>query len=341
MMVRTASYSRIPLARAADEFALTTVLLFIAVTLVRWLRDPASPLYIADLNAALAVIGVLSGAILTGLILAPPGRRSGGHMNPAVTVGLWLMDSFPGRNVLPYVLAQLGGSLAGTGLARLLWGPAALSLVRYGAVGPAPAWQSGAVFVAEAGTVILLILVVGFLLAPRSHAVLPYVIGVFVGLVIVFLGPLSGGSINPARQLGPAAFSGQNICLWIYLVAPVAGAVLGALVHRLLIRRPRTREHVLMPGVRTSRSSRQPMASGADPTGAEHGTRRRLRPRPDRAGGQRSRYEQRELTRNHNRTCLDDRPRCHCGTRRAASGRLGSFRDERRVRPPDFEHVGC
>jgi glycerol uptake facilitator-like aquaporin len=188
-------------------------------------------------------------------------------MNPAVTVGLWLMDAFPGRSVLPYVLAQLGGSVAGTGLARLLWGPAALSLVSYGAVGPASAWQPWSVFVAEAGSVVLLILVVGFFLAPRGHAVLPYVIGVFVGLVIVFLGPLSGGSINPARELGPAAFSGQTVFLWIYLVAPVAGAVPGALVHRLLIRRPRTREHVLMPGVRTSRSSRQAMASGFDPAG--------------------------------------------------------------------------
>jgi glycerol uptake facilitator protein/aquaporin Z len=80
---------------------------------------------------------------------------------------------------------------------------------------------------------------------------LPEVIGLFVSLVIAILGPLSGGSINPARQLGPAAFSGQNTCLWIYLVAPVAGAVLGALAHRLLIRLPRTREHALMPGSRT------------------------------------------------------------------------------------------
>jgi hypothetical protein len=123
-MLRTALCFRTPLARAADEFALTTVLLFIAVTIVRWLRDPASPLYIADLNGALAVIGVLSGVILTGLILAPVGRRSGGHMNPAVTVGLWLMDAFPGRSVPLYVLAQLAGSMAGTGLARLLWGRA-------------------------------------------------------------------------------------------------------------------------------------------------------------------------------------------------------------------------
>jgi glycerol uptake facilitator-like aquaporin len=251
-MLRTAPCFRTPLARAADEFALTTVLLFIAVTIVRWLRDPASPLYIADLNGALAVIGVLSGAILIGLILGPAGRRSGGHMNPAVTVGLWLMDAFPGRSVPLYVLAQLAGSVAGTGLARLLWGRSALSLVGYGAVKPAPTWHPESVFIAEAGAVTLLILVVGLFLAHRGLArLLPQVIGLFVSLVIAILGPLSGGSINPARQLGPAAFSGQNTCLWIYLVAPIVGAVLGALAHRLLIRLPRTREHALMPGTRT------------------------------------------------------------------------------------------
>jgi hypothetical protein len=110
---------QLPLAHAADEFALTTVLLFLTVTFVRWLRDPGSTLYIADLDVALAVIGVLSGTILTGLIFTPPGKRSGGHMNPAVTVALWLMDVFPGRSVPPYVLAQLAGSAAGTGLGRL------------------------------------------------------------------------------------------------------------------------------------------------------------------------------------------------------------------------------
>jgi glycerol uptake facilitator-like aquaporin len=104
-----------PLARAADEFALTTVLLFLAVTVIRWLRDPASALYIADLNVARAVIGALSGTILTALILTPPGRRSGGHMNPAVTVALCLMNVFPGRSVAPYVLAQLAGSPRASG----------------------------------------------------------------------------------------------------------------------------------------------------------------------------------------------------------------------------------
>jgi glycerol uptake facilitator-like aquaporin len=238
-MVSTVSSlpSRLPLARAADEFALTTVLLFIAVTVVRWLRDPGSPLYIADLHVALGVIGVLSGAVLTGLIFTPPGRRSGGHMNPAVTVALWLVDAFPGRSVPPYVLAQLAGSAAGTGLARLAWGDAvSLPSVAYGAIRPAPTWEPASVFLAEAGSMMALILAVGFFLAhTRYIRLLPYVIGLSVALVITLLGPLSGGSINPARQFGPAALSGQTTDLWIYLIAPILGAVIGAAIYHLFM----------------------------------------------------------------------------------------------------------
>lgn len=228
---------RLPLARAADEFALTAVLLFLAVTVVRWLRDPDSALYIADLNVALAVIGVVSGGILTCLILTPPGKRSGGHMNPAVTVALWLMDAFPGRSVLPYTFAQLAGSATGTGLARLVWGPViSHTAIDYGAIKPAPAWQPASVFLAEAGSMMLLILLVGFLLAyPFLIRSVPYAIGLSVALVIALLGPLSGGSINSARQFGPATFSGQTIDLWIYLVVPVLGATLGAAVFHLFI----------------------------------------------------------------------------------------------------------
>jgi glycerol uptake facilitator-like aquaporin len=234
---------QLPLAHAADEFALTTVLLFLTVTFVRWLRDPGSTLYIADLDVALAVIGVISGTILTGLIFTPPGRRSGGHMNPAVTVALWLMDVFPGRSVPPYVLAQLAGSMAGTGLGRLAWGRAvSLPSVAYAAIRPAPTWQPASVFLAEAGCMIVLILVVGFFLAhPGYTRLLPYAIGLSVGLVIALLGPRSGGSINPARQFGPAALSGQTTDLWIYLVAPILGAVLGASGYHLIIQRFRTR----------------------------------------------------------------------------------------------------
>ena len=172
-------------------------------------------------------------------------------MNPAVTVALWLMDVFPGRGVLPYVLAQLAGSAAGTGLGRLAWGSAvSLPSVAHAAIRPASTWQPASVFLAEAGCMIVLILVVGFLLAHPGYArLLPYAIGLSVGLVIAFLGPRSGGSINPARQFGPAALSGQTTDLWIYLVAPILGAVLGASVYQLLIRRLSMRRHAPRGGL--------------------------------------------------------------------------------------------
>lgn len=241
-MVTTAARAscRTTWVRAVDEFVLTTILLFLAVTVVRWLRTPGSALYIADLDVALAVIGGVSGAILTGLILTPPGRRSGGHMNPAVTVTLWLMDSFHGRRVVPYVSAQLAGSAAGTGLARLVWGRrVSLPAVAFGAVRPAPTWAPALVFLAEAGCMIVMVLVVGLLARPARTILLPYAIGVYVAVVIAVFGPRSGGSINPARQFGPAAFSGRTTDLWIYLVAPVLGAVLGVSLLHLLIERLR------------------------------------------------------------------------------------------------------
>ena len=233
----------LPLTRAADEFLLTTVLLFLAVTVVRWVRDPASALYIGDLRTALAVIGPVIGVVLLGLIVSPPGRRSGGHMNPAVTVALWLMDVFPGTAVLPYAFAQLAGSVAGTVLGRLVWGPVvSRPTVDFAAIRPGPGWDGPAVFLAETGFLIALVVLVGFFLAyPAYNRRLPYAIGSAVALLVVVLGPLSGGSANPARQLGPALLAGRTGDLWIYTGAPVLGAVLGAAVHHLLFRRFRSR----------------------------------------------------------------------------------------------------
>ncbi|MFD9406498.1 aquaporin [Streptomyces sp. NPDC059989] len=95
--------------------------MFVVVTAVRWLLDPASPAHIGSLHLALAVIGTLVALVLLWLILSPPGRRSGAHLNPAVSLALWLMRAFPGRAVVPYAVAQLCGALAGTAFTIALW----------------------------------------------------------------------------------------------------------------------------------------------------------------------------------------------------------------------------
>ena len=256
----------LPLARALDEFALTAALLFAVVTVVRWLRDPGSPLYIGGLQAALAVIGPLSGLILYGLILSPPGRRSGGHLNPAVTLGLWLMDVFPGASVLPYTIGQLAGSAAGTALAWAVWGSGVSSpAVHFTALRPAPNWGSAAVFLAEAGCLIVLVVLVGFFLAyPAYHRWLPQAIGGALAVFIVVLGPLSGASANPARQFGPALLSGHTAYLWIYLLAPEVGAVFGAAVHHLLYRRLQTKAPLTYKLAAASASAKGASASAKE-----------------------------------------------------------------------------
>ncbi|MGW0632631.1 aquaporin [Streptomyces sp. NPDC002758] len=159
-------------------------------------------------------------------------------------VSLWLMGAFPGYGVVSYAVAQMAGSAAGMGLGRLLWGPAvSFPSIGYAAIVPAPSWQPASVFVAEATSMTVIMLVVGFCMAHARYArLVPYVIELAVALVIAFLGPRSGGSIKPARQFGPAAFAGQTTDLWIYLVAPILGAALGAWLHHLLSRRRLTRE---------------------------------------------------------------------------------------------------
>jgi len=215
---------------AAFEFVLTTTLLFVVVSLVRWLGHPASPLAIANPSALFAVAGTLVAVLIAGLMYSPLGHRSGGHMHPGVTLFVWLGGGLPGAAVVPYVVAQLAGSVAGAGLARLVWGPA-VTQVGYAAVGSG--LGDVGLFLAEALPVAAIFVVVSFFLPrPETARFVPVVIGVGVGLTIAFLASVSGASVNPARQLGPALFAGRTHGLWIYLTAPVVAPLVVALVLR-------------------------------------------------------------------------------------------------------------
>ncbi|MFF9651825.1 MIP/aquaporin family protein [Streptomyces sp. NPDC014622] len=217
--------------RSALECLLTFVLLFGVTTIVRWVMGPSAlSQAVPGVHLKLLVVGAAVGLLLAGLILSRPGRLSGGHINPAISLAMWRFGVFPGVSVAPYVLAQLVGSFLGVLAARAVWGPVVgRPPVLYAVLRPAPGWTDGWLFAAEAASMGVIVYLVGyFLQTPRLAPAVPWLVGFLIGAAIALLGTSSGGSVNPARQFGPAVASGELAFLWVYLVAPMVGAVIAA-----------------------------------------------------------------------------------------------------------------
>ena len=157
---------------------------------------------------------------------------------------MWRFGVFPGAGVVPYIVAQLLGSVLGVVVARAVWGPVvAEPRVAYAVLQPGPGWSSMTLFVAETLSMAVIVLLVGVCLAePRLAPFVPWIVGGVIGLAIATLGTSTGGSVNPARQFGPAALSGQTRFLWVYLLAPMVGAMLATWV-RETVQRHRSCTH--------------------------------------------------------------------------------------------------
>lgn len=240
---------------SALEFLLTFVLLFGVVTVVRWVAGP-SPVsaVVHQIHMQLLIIGGCVGLLLAGLIVSPGGKASGGHINPAISIAMWRFGLLPGTAVVPYIAAQLAGSLLGALAGRAVWGPAAgRPPVVDAALRPGRGWSAGALFAAEAVSMGVIVLLVGiFLAVPRLVPLVPWLVGFLIGAAIALLGTTTGGSVNPARQFGPAIVEGRLDFLWVYLLAPMVGAVLAASLRDTVIgrrarTRARTRARILAP----------------------------------------------------------------------------------------------
>lgn len=160
-------------------------------------------------------------------------RVSGAHINPAVTVGLAAVGKFPWRMVPGYVVAQLvGGCLAA--LMNWLMYPSLRGPLILGSTHPGPGvpWWVACVteVVITAGLMIVVMATAVHERAPGGASQAGLAIGLWVGAAIFLSLPVSGGSLNPARTLGPDIVAGQFPYWWIYVVGPVAGAVLGAAI---------------------------------------------------------------------------------------------------------------
>lgn len=174
-------------------------------------------------------IALTFGLIIMAMIYAV-GHISGAHFNPAVTLAFAATRHFPPALVPVYLAAQFGGALAASLLLRLLFGPVA----RLGST--LPAGGAGQSFALEIVLTFFLMFVI-MAVATDTRAVgqaAALAIGGTVALEALFAGPISGASMNPARSLAPALVSGTLEAQWLYLAAPVVGAVLGAFAYQFV-----------------------------------------------------------------------------------------------------------
>ena len=175
-------------------------------------------------------VSIVFGAVVSALIYTL-GHISGAHFNPAVTIAFWQSGFFPGRQVIPYILAQCGGAITASTLLRGTFGLVA----NLGTTLPRQNNWLQAFVLETLLTFILMFVIFGSGLdrrAPIGFAGLA--IGLTVTVEAAVMGPITGASMNPARSLAPALVAGLWQHHWVYWVAPIFGALLAGWAYRWL-----------------------------------------------------------------------------------------------------------
>jgi aquaporin Z len=171
------------------------------------------------------------------------GHISGCHLNPAVSVGLWAAGRFPAKDLAPYIVAQvIGGLAAGAVLFTIASGAPGFDVTKgfasngYGAHSPGGYSLQAAFLTDVVMTAFFLVIILGATdrRAPAGFA--PIAIGLALTLIHLISIPVTNTSVNPARSTGVALFAGGWAVqqLWMFWVAPILGAVLGAVMHRAI-----------------------------------------------------------------------------------------------------------
>jgi len=158
------------------------------------------------------------------------GNVSGAHMNPSVTLGFFMSGRLEKQQIFPYIASQFLGAMCASLTLRLLF----LSHPDLGTTIP-----SGSVFQAFVMETLLSFLLMFVILnistsTKEKDLIAGMVVGATIALEALFAGPITGASMNPARSLGPALVSGHLQYVWIYLTAPVLGAILACPICRLI-----------------------------------------------------------------------------------------------------------
>ena len=186
----------------------------------------------SERDQALGTVGIAAvfGLVILAMIYAT-GHLSGAHLNPAVTVAFTATRHFPLRDAAAYVPAQLVGAVAGAAVLRSVWNGTPADL---GATVPTVDATAGLTYELLLTAVLMFVIVAVATDTRAVGAAAAIAVGATVGLDALFGGPVTGASMNPARSFGPALVADQWHDFWIYVVGPIAGALLGALTYQVI-----------------------------------------------------------------------------------------------------------
>ncbi len=192
-------------------------------------------------------IGLLGVSLAFGLTVLTMafaiGHISGCHLNPAVSIGLWAGGRFPGKDLLPYIVAQVLGAVSAGGVLYLIASgkpgfdvSAGFASNGFGAHSPGGYSLLAALVCEVVMTMIFLVVILGATDKRAPQGLAPIAIGLCLTLIHLISIPVTNTSVNPARSTGVALFVGGWAVaqLWLFWVAPAIGAVLGATVYKFI-----------------------------------------------------------------------------------------------------------
>ncbi len=176
----------------------------------------------------------LAFGLALAIVVAAVGHVSGAHVNPAVTLGMAATGKFPWNYTPIYIGAQLGGAvLAALATWVTFGGAGARSEAKLAATYPAQGVGDLQAFVVEILITFILVFVVMAVAADQRApaAIAPIAVGFALAVGVFIAGPVTGGSVNPARALGPMVVAGDLTSFWLYILGPIIGGVLAALLY--------------------------------------------------------------------------------------------------------------